>query len=100
MEKKANNFSVAGLVLGIVACASGCAIAFPYLGLPAGIVGIILSVKARKGGTTKKGMATAGLVLSIIGVVFAGIVTVCVICALAAFGTAGSVLNDLNNLPY
>ena len=97
MEKKANNFSVAGLVLGIVACASGCAIAFPYLGLPAGIVGIILSVKARKGGTTKKGMATAGLVLSIIGVVFAGIVTICAICVLAA---AGSVLNELNNLPY
>lgn len=58
--------AVAALVLGI------CALAFPFIGLGwlsclLGIVGIILGALGRKN-PEKKGMATAGLVMSIIAV--------------------------------
>ena len=63
-NKQSNSLAIVGLVLGIIS------IVFPwipylgYVALPAGIVGIVLSAKGRKIGTGK-GMATAGLVLSI-----------------------------------
>lgn len=58
--------AVASLVLGI------CALVFPFIGLGwlsalLGIVGIILGALGKKN-VEKKGMATAGLVMSIIAV--------------------------------
>ncbi len=58
--------AVASLVLGI------CSLVFPFIGLGwlsciVGIVGVILGALGRKN-TEKKGMATAGLVMSIISV--------------------------------
>jgi len=60
--------SIAGMVLGIVAAALACAW---YLSIPCGIVGLVLSILGRKksqeaGAPT--GMATAGMILSIIGI--------------------------------
>ncbi len=76
--------AVASLVLGI------CSIVFDFfiwwLGLILGIVGIILGAMARKQ-TPGNGMATGGLVCSIIGVVL-GLVTL-VACA-ACVGTLSS----------
>lgn len=54
--------STAGLVLGILAIATS----FIYIGLVAGILGVIFSALARK--KEKSGMATAGLVCSIVGI--------------------------------
>jgi ABC-type microcin C transport system permease subunit YejB len=90
--------AVAGLVLGILSLIGGSipvANAFPMWLF--GILGIILSAtarsKARKAGQPT-GIATAGLVLSIIGTIYAFIFfLVCVVCAagLAAYaGTFGS----------
>lgn len=58
--------AVASLVLGI------CALVFPFIGLGwlsvlLGIVGLILGVLGRKN-EEKRGMATAGMVMSIIAV--------------------------------
>lgn len=63
-EVPVNNSSngVAGFVLGII---SIFAWLLPLIGYPVSIVGLVLSVKARK--TTPNGLATAGMVLSIIG---------------------------------
>lgn len=66
--------SVASLVLGILS------IIIPFVGLILGILGLIFSVKGRRE-EEKKGMATAGLVLSIIGVVFSSIVIACTVCS-------------------
>ena len=73
--------AAASLVLGLVSLVFG--IWIPYIGLPAGIVGIILAAVAKKKGM--KGPATGGLVVSIIGTVFSGIMWLaCVACASAA----------------
>lgn len=80
-----NSLAVAGLVLGIAAVVF--AFLYVYIGLAAGIVGIVLSVKARKV-PAKKGMATAGLVLSIIGTALSGILVACALCVIGTIGTA------------
>ena len=67
MEKK--GFAIASLVLGIVAIVSGCAW---YVAIPCAIVGLILGIMANK--VKKTGMATAGIVLSIIALVLAVLV--------------------------
>ena len=58
--------AIASLVLGI------CAIVFPIMivGVILGVVGIVLAIMAKREGYIG-GMATAGLVCSIIGTVFA-----------------------------
>lgn len=55
--------AIAGLVLGICSLILWC---LPILGLPAAIVGLVLSIKSKPDGG---GMATAGVVLNIIGIV-------------------------------
>ena len=87
MENNVKGYSVAGLVLGIVsAVIAWWGIYLSIVALVCGIVGIILAIKGKKmakeaGAPT--GLATAGLVLSIIGTVLAGIGFVaCGLCAL------------------
>lgn len=91
--------SIAGFVLGIVGIVFGILNGWlSVIGLPIAIVGLILSVqggKAAKAETGEAGgLATAGLVLGIIAVVFTGIAFftcgLCVICAAGAAGTAGT----------
>jgi len=53
-------------VLGICAIV----IPIPYLDVVMGVIGLVMAVTARKAGY-RGGLATAGLVLSIIGLVFA-----------------------------
>lgn len=78
--------AAASLVLGIVSLV--CSIfSFSFVGLPVGIVGIILSVVAKKS-TPKNGLATAGLVCSIIGTVFSAIVFVACAGCSALVGSA------------
>jgi len=78
--------AVAGLVLGIIAAVT--AWFFPVVPIIVGVVGIVLSVLAMK--QAKTGVATAGLVLSIIGVALAVIGTICLlVCAAGAAAGAG-----------
>ena len=79
--------SIASLVLGIVGVVTCWWGFLSILGFAASIVGIVLSVKARK--VAKNGLSTAGLVLSIIGTCLGGIGIICAICVLAAAGSAG-----------
>lgn len=87
--------SIAALVLGIVSAVFCWFGWFSILALAMGVVGIILGIKGRNEcpiGYEGHGMATAGLVLAIIGTVLSGIGVACWICVLA---TAGSLANEL-----
>ena len=76
-----NLVGVAALVLGIVSTVIGAFFNFiGWIGAIVGIIGIILAAIARKNG--QRGMATAGLVLSIIGTALSLILYIaCISCA-------------------
>ena len=84
--------AAAGLTLGIIGIVFGILSGyFSILGLPIAITGLVLSVSARKQLTAASqptGLATAGLVLGIIAVVFTAIAFftcgICIICAHSA----------------
>ena len=93
--------AVAGLVLGIVgivfAILNGW---FSILGLPVAIVGLVLSVvggNKLRANDQPAGIATAGLVLGIVAVVYTAIVFftcgLCIICMGSAVLESYSVLN-------
>ena len=66
-EKNSVGLSVAAMVLGICSLVLGCC--FWYVSIPCAVVGVILggvSLSKKKGG---KGMAVAGVVTSIVGLV-------------------------------
>lgn len=87
-EKKSNGLAIASIVLGIVAIVfSFIGLSIPF-GLIIGIVGIILGVMAKK--KNPCGMATAGLVLSIIGTVLCAIVFIACMACVGAIGSAAS----------
>ncbi len=83
--------SIAGLILGVaslVLCWFGWV---SIIALAAAIVGLVLSViggKKLKANGQKSGIATAGLVISIIGVVLGGIFGSCSLCVLCAAALA------------
>jgi hypothetical protein len=83
-ERVTVNEGLAGLVLGILAVLLALT---PVLGLACGIVGLILAVKARARAHYHLGMASAGIVLSIIGIVLGTIATLAWVGA-AFFGAA------------
>ena len=87
-EKKSNGLAVASLVLGIVAIVfSFIGLSIPF-GLIIGIVGIVLGVMAKK--KNPSGMATAGLVLSIIGTILCAIIFIACAACIGAIGSAAS----------
>lgn len=100
--------SITALVLGIVSCVCPWLGWGAILGLVCGIVGIVFAVKARKQfeanaaaevqENSSKGMATAGLVLSIIGVVLSGIMFVCVVCAVCTLAGVASTAGGLSSI--
>lgn len=91
-EKKSNGYAIASLVLGIVSIVFSFFL--QWLGLIIGIVGIVLAVVAKKKNPT--GMATAGLVLSIIGTVFCALFFIACVACLGAVGTAGGLAASLS----
>jgi len=78
--------AIASLVLGIIALVSFWYPIVNIASLILSIVGLVLAISARKKGFVG-GMATAGLVLSIIALVLSGIgfftCTVCLLCVAA-----------------
>ena len=66
MPMKQNNMAISGLVFGIFAILGFWA---PVAGLTAGIIGIVCSAIGLAKKDSRKGMAIAGLILSIIAIV-------------------------------
>ncbi len=85
------SFAIAGMILGIASVALGYE--SWYLGVAAGIVGLILSLQAKKSYEAlgqKNGMATAGFILSIVGLGLSALgLVACITCGgcLSAIGT-------------
>lgn len=85
--------AIAGFVLSIVGVVFGILSGyFSLVGLPVAIVGLVLSVnggKQLRANSQPAGLATAGLVIGIIAVVFTGIAFfTCGLCAICAGGLA------------
>lgn len=75
---------VASMVLGILSILFSCC--FYYISFPCGLIGLILGAVAVKKGNDGKGMAVAGIVLSIISLAIAVIAIIMGGALLAALG--------------
>lgn len=92
--------AIAGMILGIVGIVFGILSGwFSLIGLPVAIVGLVLSVaggKSLRKNEQPAGIATAGLVLGIIAVIFTAIAFftcgLCIICAGGAAAGIGSLV--------
>lgn len=88
---KPKGLSIASMVCGIVSIVLWC---FPYLGLPVGIAAVVTGVMANKkiqqGQADGAGMAKAGLITGIIGIVIAVLMII-----LAIIGYSMN-LNEMN----
>jgi len=88
MENQKNGKAIASLVLGII---SLVCVFFGYgalLGIILGIVGIVLGSMAKK--ETPSGMATAGIVMSIIAIVLCAITFLACVACVGALASAGA----------
>ena len=82
------NMSIVALVCGILGIVGSFFFIVQYFTLVLAIIGIVFGVKGRKTcEPNQTGMATAGLVLGIIGTVFSGVGAVCTLCVIG-LGTA------------
>ena len=93
MEKSSKGFSVAALVCGILGIVGSFIPVVCYFTLVLAILGIVFGAKgsklAKETGEAE-GLATAGLVLGIIGTAFGAIGVICVICAAGIIGAAST----------
>ncbi len=81
---------VASLILGIIAIIIGIFLAgFQWIGAIVGLIGIILGALGRKD-PEKKGIATAGLVCSIIGFIFCIIFFIACVACVGGVGALGA----------
>ena len=85
--------SIAALVCGILGLVGGWIPVVGYFTLVLAILGIVFGAKGMKIAKVTgegKGLATAGLVLGIVGTVFGGLGVLCTICAAGILGAAGA----------
>lgn len=88
--QKTDTLAIVSLILGIASIVFGCCIT--YLGIALGVGGIICSVMSKK--KQKSGLATAGLVCSIIGIVFA---VIWIIFSVAIMGMLAAASIDISS---
>lgn len=88
--QKSSALAIISLVMGILAILLGCCTA--YIGIIPGIAGIVCAVLANKQG--KSGMATAGMICSIIGIIIGIVMTIIT----AVFGVA--IMSAINDSGY
>ena len=102
MDKKTENTAaVVALVCGILSIVLSIWAWVNFVAIALGIVGIVFGVKGRKI-EDKKGMATAGMVCGIVGLVLACTCGMCSTCAACALKETSDALNsvtqsDVNN---
>lgn len=101
MQQQNSPKAIGGLVCGVVSLVFLLIGLFVwvmcFVGLAVGVVGLILSVMARK--EMPSTMATAGLITSIIGVALCGLIGVsCAICYCSVMNTYGNALNQWSRL--
>lgn len=89
--QKTDTLAIVSLILGIASIVLGCCV--PYLGIALGVGGIICSVMSKK--KQKTGMATAGLVCSIIGIV---LTLIWIVCSVALVGWLAAAGYDISSL--
>ena len=80
--KKTNVLAIVGMILGILPILLGCC---GWYSLLLGIPGLICSILSRKQGKT--GMAVAGIVCSVIGIILGVLITVMAFGILAIIGS-------------
>ncbi len=94
-KSPSNGLSVAALVCGLIGIIGSFIPIVKYFTLVLAILGIVFGVigkkKAAEAGNSNTGLATAGLVLGIIGTAFSA---VGVICALACVGAANAAVDS------
>lgn len=94
--EKTDTLAIVALVLGIATIVMRRC--YTYLGIPLGIGGIICSVMSIK--KRKSGLATAGLVCSIIGLVLTVILLIFSAVFMGILASQGLDINDLLNYYY
>ena len=93
IDSNAKGMAVASLVLGGLSLVTGTV----FVGLILGIIGCVLGVKARNKmpmGHPDRGVATAGMVCSIIGIVIGGIALVSCLC-IVGIGGCATLMEDM-----
>ena len=90
-EKDKKGFSIAALVLGIIAIVLCC---IWYISVPCGILAIIFGIIGIK--SSKKGMSIAGLITGAIGLV----ISIIMFVALVFFGMVIGLSEGLDSLDY
>ena len=91
--QETNKMSIAALVCGILGIVGSFIPVICYFALIPAILGIVFGSKGMKIAKITgqgQGLATAGLVLGIIGTAFGVIGVLCIICAAGALAAAGS----------
>ena len=83
-KQPASGFAVASLVLGIIAMV----LPIPVIDVVIGVLGLIFAIVAKRSGH-RGGMSTAGLVLSIIGTIWALWFTISIFAGLWWLGAGG-----------
>ena len=86
-QSPTNNKAIASLVLGILAVACIFFGRVSLLGVALGIVGLVLGISARK--ESPSGMATAGIVLSIIAIALCVIAFIACVACISNLAAAG-----------
>ncbi len=89
---KADALAIVSLVMGILSIVLVCCTS--YIAIIPGVVGIVCSVLSKKN-NGKTGVATAGLICSIVGIVFAVIYTLIGLWGLSMLADMGIDYNSL-----
>lgn len=88
---QSNGMAIAALICGILGIVGSFIPVVQYFTFVLAILGIVFGVKARKAASEdKRGLATAGLVLGIIGTALGALGVICVVCAAGIVGAAGA----------
>ncbi|NMA80272.1 MAG: DUF4190 domain-containing protein [Clostridiales bacterium] len=91
-QQGSNGMAIASMVLGIISVITCC---WWQLSVVVGIVGLVLGILHNKKQTTGRGMAIAGIVLSIVGIAIA---VITLILALAGIGFLEDFANELQGM--
>ena len=96
-EEPGRGLAIGSLVCGIISIVCWFFGSFAFIGLVTGIVGLILSSKAKKEGN-ESGMRKGGFVCSLIGLIGSAIIFVACVACLGALGAAAGASGDLEEL--